>query len=117
VYCIHCGQQNDPAARFCMVCGKPIPVPVSAPPVALPRVCNTCGSVNRPGVIFCEECGATLVIQPALSAASYPTQQAKIKKTTARPIWLQMILRFLVSSFAGFAVGKLAMWLLVVFFG
>lgn len=118
MYCIHCGQQNDPAARFCMVCGKPMPVTGSAPPVALPRACNACGVVNRPGVAFCEECGATLLHpDPTNARAMKPNRQVKARQTAGVPVWLQLGLRFLVSSFVGFVVGKLAMWLLVVFFG
>ncbi len=31
MYCIHCGQENQNSARFCMKCGKPISIPKQAP--------------------------------------------------------------------------------------
>lgn len=36
MYCIHCGQENDPSARFCMACGKPMPKPKPEPTPAAP---------------------------------------------------------------------------------
>jgi zinc-ribbon domain/Double zinc ribbon len=35
MYCIHCGEENDPSARFCMACGNPIPKPKTSPKPAL----------------------------------------------------------------------------------
>lgn len=46
-----CGAENDPGAKFCQRCGKP---------VAAPGQCPSCGRQNDPAAKFCQSCGKPL---------------------------------------------------------
>ena len=46
-----CGVVNDPKAKFCSGCGKP---------VQAPGRCPSCGHQNKAGAKFCQECGKPL---------------------------------------------------------
>lgn len=46
-----CGVVNDPRAKFCAGCGKP---------VLAPGRCPSCGHQNKAGAKFCQECGKPL---------------------------------------------------------
>ncbi len=47
--CASCGRANQPGARFCGGCGKPL----------VPR-CPACGAAGEQGASFCQACGASL---------------------------------------------------------
>lgn len=56
--CRHCRNQNPERARFCIYCGKPLPL-----------TCRKCGTENPPEANFCLHCGQSLEDQviPALA--------------------------------------------------
>jgi Double zinc ribbon len=54
--CPSCDCQNPDAAKFCSVCGKPLPLR-----------CPACGATNGEAAKFCYECGAALGGQTPLT--------------------------------------------------
>jgi len=65
-FCIKCGNQLKPNARFCSNCGETTShnQDVNQPKAALP-VCRSCGSDLKPGIRFCTNCGTPVpVSQP-----------------------------------------------------
>ena len=70
--CTSCGTENREGAKFCDVCGTPLPLS-----------CPACGTANRPGAKFCNECGAALTGQQSVPR---PMQEVPIPPTpTAQP--------------------------------
>ena len=70
--CTSCGTDNREGAKFCDVCGTPLPLS-----------CPACGTANRPGAQFCNECGASLTGQQSVPR---PMQEVPIPPTpTAQP--------------------------------
>lgn len=59
-FCINCGNQLKPDAKFCSKCGQLVKEEVKPVPVAPPKqpLCLKCGTVLTPGVKFCTSCGA-----------------------------------------------------------
>jgi len=58
--CIGCGASNQPGAKFCRGCGKPMvvaPAPTSGPK----PFCSKCGAQNTNLANFCAGCGNSLV--------------------------------------------------------
>jgi hypothetical protein len=82
--CKQCGTENLPGAKFCLECGKPLPVPVA--PSA--TKCPDCGHENVPGAKFCNACGAKL-------------PQAKTARKPGRPVEKTIEQRM----FQGFQIG------------
>jgi DNA-directed RNA polymerase subunit RPC12/RpoP len=54
INCSKCGQTLAPAAKFCVHCGAPAPLPI-APKTAV--FCKYCGAKLIPGKHFCAKCG------------------------------------------------------------
>lgn len=50
-YCVGCGSQIIPGARFCCTCGKE---------VAVTKVCSKCKATAPPNAAFCPYCGTRL---------------------------------------------------------
>ena len=70
--CTSCGTDNREGAKFCDVCGTPLPLS-----------CPACGTANRLGAQFCNECGAALTGQQSVPR---PMQEVPIPPTpTAQP--------------------------------
>lgn len=60
--CPHCGwPRENPDARFCLHCGKPLAPPAGqADPAAGAPTCPQCGRLREsPGDVFCPACGMT----------------------------------------------------------
>ncbi len=76
VVCPVCAFQNEPDAKYCMVCGRELKAPTAEPdlqpagPQQAPTlvrqekpdepvdpICPTCGATLTPGQHFCIECG------------------------------------------------------------
>jgi len=59
-FCINCGNQLKPDAKFCSKCGQLVKEKVKPTPVAPPRqpLCPKCGTLLVPGVKYCTSCGA-----------------------------------------------------------
>jgi DNA-directed RNA polymerase subunit RPC12/RpoP len=55
IYCISCGKENIPGARFCMQCGKPIQRP------AAPAGGTVAGNPER---LECPYCGNSMLVAP-----------------------------------------------------
>ena len=51
VHCPHCGEGNDPDARFCDECGAPLGRGIA---------CSSCGHANEAAARFCNQCGTPL---------------------------------------------------------
>jgi len=84
-FCISCGNQLKPNARFCNKCGQLVKEEVKPLPVEPYQQdsCSKCGTRNVPDVNFCTSCGAPIhltiahpppVVEPV--AASTPLVQA-----------------------------------------
>ena len=58
ITCPKCGAPNEPAAKFCVVCGAELVVP-ERPGII---ICSECGTENKPGAKFCAQCGAVLTL-------------------------------------------------------
>ncbi len=93
-FCINCGNQLKPEAKFCTKCGQVVKEEVKPVQVAPPQQpkCSKCGTVLVPDVKFCTSCGTPAQIssvqppppvQPA--AANIPTLQAPPPVSTPPP--------------------------------
>jgi hypothetical protein len=63
ILCPNCHTPNQPAAKFCRVCGKPLASPGTPTlPTQAPGMiaCPSCGRPNRLGAKFCTSCGHAL---------------------------------------------------------
>jgi len=58
--CPKCGQDNPPAAKFCVKCGAQVPAVPPPPPVEATGRCTACGTENAPATKFCVKCGKAL---------------------------------------------------------
>lgn len=54
INCVHCEQQLEPGAKFCIYCGTPVPLPAAPEAVIF---CQYCGAKLAPGNHFCTQCG------------------------------------------------------------
>ncbi len=54
--CAFCGRLNDPASRFCLDCGMPMPASAGGA-AAPPGVCPRCARAVDNGLPFCGHCG------------------------------------------------------------
>lgn len=79
-FCIKCGNQLKPNARFCGKCGEIIIQTVQQHPTltAFP-LCGFCGSVISPGVKFCTICGTPVSV-------SYQSTPQKMSQTLSDPL-------------------------------
>jgi ribosomal protein L40E len=55
IVCQHCQAVNDPDARFCMQCGKPL-----STSTAEQVHCSNCGTEMKPNAAFCTQCGTAV---------------------------------------------------------
>lgn len=62
--CPKCGAVVDDNAKFCPVCGEPIPAPApQAEPQKQVKYCPKCGAAYEGTPAFCPGCGASLTVQ------------------------------------------------------
>ncbi|WKZ37915.1 MAG: zinc ribbon domain-containing protein [Anaerolineales bacterium] len=115
MFCPNCGQQNGSEARFCMLCGKPMPNPSSAIPAK--RACSHCGYVNRGGIQFCEECGEVLSAGTidGNNAAAIPSDllhtrfDRKPQRNLIKSLW-SLVLITVLSVLGGWFLGQGLLW-------
>jgi predicted nucleic acid-binding Zn ribbon protein len=76
-FCIKCGSQLKPDARFCSNCGETTShnQDVNQSKASLP-VCSSCGADLRPGIRFCTNCGTPVPVSPP--QAPPPGPQPKV---------------------------------------
>ena len=72
-FCIKCGNQLKPEARFCSNCGETTShnQDVNQPKTSLP-VCISCGAALRPGIRFCTNCGIPVQVSSAPTSPPGP---------------------------------------------
>lgn len=62
--CPNCRHQNQPQAKFCAGCGRPLTPPAPAAPPASQDTCVNCRRPIRSGARFCSHCGASQPTAP-----------------------------------------------------
>jgi len=84
--CLSCEQENPQGARFCSLCGLPLPANVPTAP-ATGTICSNCQSPNIEGSFFCYNCGtyfAENTGKPSNNGAKPPEPQEAHAATKAR---------------------------------
>jgi ribosomal protein L40E len=72
-FCIKCGNQLKPDARFCNKCGEPADQKqqLNQPMASIP-VCLSCGAELSVGIKFCTNCGFAVQSSPPLPSQTRP---------------------------------------------
>ena len=81
--CPNCGMPYPSGSRFCMNCGKTLPVkkPAAPEPKQQLNVCPNCGVVNDTGSKFCMECG-----RPMAGSAPSPAVKSAFCMNCGAPL-------------------------------
>ena len=96
-FCINCGNQLKPEAKFCSKCGQLVKEEVKPVQVARPLqpLCIKCGTLLVPGVKFCTSCGtpaqiATVQPPPPVRPATVNTPPVNAPPPVSPPPPLRM---------------------------
>jgi uncharacterized membrane protein YvbJ len=73
-FCIKCGNQLKPNARFCGKCGEIVlqDIPSEQSQIAASAFCISCGNSISPGIKFCTVCGTPVPVTPPSTTFNAP---------------------------------------------
>jgi hypothetical protein len=68
IFCIRCGEEISPLAKFCPFCGEEaprstLPADLNVPPLTKGYYCSVCRYLNLTDALFCEDCGHNLFVR------------------------------------------------------